>query len=213
MKDYYYFLGIDKNATEEDIRRAYRKLSLKYHPDKNEKDGFFESRFRETQEAYDCLSDEKKKRQYDQILSQYKQQYRTLIPPSIESFTTNTTKAQKGDVVILKWAVSNADVVKIVPIGLVDTHGEKNILIEDFIEGKKQFILHAQNTLIRKTVVKAVTITETETTMEEDQASHKNFPKEQIQAKTHPSKKQIWLFYILALLFTVLVMLYIIWKR
>ena len=53
MKDYYYFLGIKPNASSEDIKKAYRKLSLKYHPDKNENDDFFTKRFREIKEAYE----------------------------------------------------------------------------------------------------------------------------------------------------------------
>jgi curved DNA-binding protein CbpA len=57
MKDYYYFLGISQDASEEDIKKSYRKLSLKYHPDKNENDDFFADRFREIQEAYETLSD------------------------------------------------------------------------------------------------------------------------------------------------------------
>ena len=57
MKDYYYFLGLPQNATAEEIKKIYRKLSVKYHPDKNDNDAFFENRFREVQEAYDILID------------------------------------------------------------------------------------------------------------------------------------------------------------
>ena len=64
-RDYYEVLGIDKNATETEIKKAYRKLSMKYHPDKNkEKDAT--DKFKEVQEAYDVLSDSSKRSQYDQ---------------------------------------------------------------------------------------------------------------------------------------------------
>lgn len=66
MKDYYYILGVTKNATRDEIKKAYRKLSLKFHPDKNaDDDGFFEARFKEINEAYECLSDPTRRRQYD----------------------------------------------------------------------------------------------------------------------------------------------------
>jgi len=65
MKDYYYILGIDENASIEEVKKAYRKLSLKFHPDKNEGDKFFEERFKEINEAYETLVDPEKKRIYD----------------------------------------------------------------------------------------------------------------------------------------------------
>ncbi len=65
MKDYYYILGIEKNASADQIKSAYRKLCLKFHPDKNNGDKFFEERFKEIQEAYDTLSDHNKKGNYD----------------------------------------------------------------------------------------------------------------------------------------------------
>lgn len=61
-KDYYHILGIDKKATKDDIKKAFRRLALKYHPDKG---GTDESRFKEITEAYAILSDEKKRREYD----------------------------------------------------------------------------------------------------------------------------------------------------
>lgn len=64
MKDYYNILGISKNASREDIKKAYRKLAHKYHPDK--KDGN-EAKFKEVNEAYQILSDDSKKQQYDQF--------------------------------------------------------------------------------------------------------------------------------------------------
>ena len=62
MTDYYQILGIDKKADQNEIKKAYRKLAIKYHPDKNP-DG--EERFKEIAEAYEVLSDENKRRQYE----------------------------------------------------------------------------------------------------------------------------------------------------
>lgn len=63
-KDYYQILEISNNATDEDIKKAYRKLALKYHPDKNKSPGA-EERFKEIAEAYEVLSDKKKRDIYD----------------------------------------------------------------------------------------------------------------------------------------------------
>ena len=61
-KDYYNVLGIDKRASQDDIKKAFRKLAHKYHPDKG---GTDESKFKEITEAYSVLSDDKKRREYD----------------------------------------------------------------------------------------------------------------------------------------------------
>ena len=63
-KDYYATLGISKTASEDDIKKAYRKMALKYHPDKNKSSGA-EDRFKEIAEAYEVLSDPKKRSTYD----------------------------------------------------------------------------------------------------------------------------------------------------
>lgn len=65
--DYYATLGVDKSASESEIKKAYRKLAVKYHPDKNAGDKKAEERFKEISEAYAVLSDSEKKRQYDQF--------------------------------------------------------------------------------------------------------------------------------------------------
>jgi molecular chaperone DnaJ len=64
-RDYYQVLGIDRDADEEDIKRAYRKLAMKYHPDKNPGDHAAEERFKELGEAYEALSDPQKRAAYD----------------------------------------------------------------------------------------------------------------------------------------------------
>jgi DnaJ-class molecular chaperone len=67
-KDYYNLLGVNKNASKEEIKLAFRKLAHKYHPDK--KDGN-EAKFKEVNEAYQTLSDDKKRAQYDQFGAGY----------------------------------------------------------------------------------------------------------------------------------------------
>ncbi len=65
--DYYEVLGIDRNASEDDIKKAYRKLAIKYHPDKNPGDKSAEEKFKEATEAYEILKDSNKRAQYDQF--------------------------------------------------------------------------------------------------------------------------------------------------
>ena len=67
-KDYYDTLGVAKNATDEDIKKAYRKLAMKHHPDRNQGDNAkaAEERFKESKDAYEMLSDEQKRAAYDQ---------------------------------------------------------------------------------------------------------------------------------------------------
>ena len=65
-RDYYEVLGIQKNATEEEIKKAYRKLAVKYHPDRNPGNKEAEEKFKEATEAYEVLSDDQKRPLYDQ---------------------------------------------------------------------------------------------------------------------------------------------------
>src|ERR1700722_13782830 len=67
QKDYYGSLGVKKTASADDIRKAFRKLARKYHPDVNPNDKKAEEKFKEISEANDVLSDEKKRKIYDQL--------------------------------------------------------------------------------------------------------------------------------------------------
>jgi len=99
MKDFYYILGTDVNCTLIEIKEAYRKLSKKFHPDLNPNDKYFESRFREIQEAYETLSNPIRRKQYDRDLNNFKSRQNTRKPPG-EPYqprpSTNQKSATRG---------------------------------------------------------------------------------------------------------------------
>src|SRR4029434_10302880 len=64
-RDYYEVLGIKRDASDKDVRQAYRKLARKYHPDVNPNDKTAEERFKEVSEAYEVISDKEKRAKYD----------------------------------------------------------------------------------------------------------------------------------------------------
>ncbi len=72
-RDYYKILGVDRKASQDEIKKKYRKLALKHHPDRNPNDKNAEEKFKEINEAYQVLSDPKKRARYDQLGSSYSQ--------------------------------------------------------------------------------------------------------------------------------------------
>lgn len=104
-KDFYELLGVSKTATEDEIKKAYRKLALKYHPDKNKAPGSDEA-FKKIAQAYDCLSNADKRKKYDEFGNEdpdthyqhYRQYYHDDISPEdiFEMFFGNAFFQQAG---------------------------------------------------------------------------------------------------------------------
>ncbi|MEL6440040.1 MAG: DnaJ C-terminal domain-containing protein [Cyanobacteria bacterium J06621_8] len=88
FKDYYAILGVNKSASSDEIKKKFRKLALKYHPDRNQGNKAAEAKFKEISEAYDVLSDEDKRAQYDRF-GQYWQQSNNTGYPS-NRYSPNT---------------------------------------------------------------------------------------------------------------------------
>ncbi|SDF26918.1 DnaJ domain-containing protein [Epilithonimonas hungarica] len=204
MKDYYYFLGIPQNASAEDIKKAYRKLSLKYHPDKNDNDDFFSDRFKEVKEAYETLTDTDRRRLYDQNLSSQQRNVKSILPPKIKNFSASKIRAQKGEEITIYWNTYDADLVKIVPFGLEKPNGERTIRIKEFdSQGKFQILLHATNTVLHKTIVQGITITElAESELDSEEKESLNNPSgsfQKPQKKENQSKRLVSVLIFLAL--------------
>ncbi len=80
-KDYYKVLGVDKKASQEEIKKTYRKLAVKFHPDKNPGDKKAEEKFKEINEAYDVIGDPEKRKKYDDLGENW-QQYQQRGAPN-----------------------------------------------------------------------------------------------------------------------------------
>ena len=86
VKDYYQILGVSSEASAQDIKKAFRRLALRYHPDRNpDTPKQAEEKFKEINEAYQVLSDEQKRRQYDRLISWPGYSRRTTVINNIPS--------------------------------------------------------------------------------------------------------------------------------
>ncbi len=96
-KDYYRTLGVERNASEQDIKKAYRKLAMKYHPDRNPGNKEAEEKFKEINEAYEVLSDKEKRARYDQLGDSYSRWQQAGGSPGGFNWSDWTTQGQRGN--------------------------------------------------------------------------------------------------------------------
>lgn len=159
VKDYYYILGIKENASEDDVKKSYRKLSIKFHPDKNDGDPFFTERFKEIQEAYETLSKNQLREQYNKERSQ-KQQNSNISQhnffPVIDFFKTDKSYFDSDGEVTFTWRTFNADKVVLKPFGEVDVIGQKTYKLKNVVDETVQFELTAINTVIDKQLTNTI---------------------------------------------------------
>ncbi|BDS09630.1 J domain-containing protein [Aureispira anguillae] len=164
MKDYYYILGINKRATAAEIQRAYQKLSLKFHPEKNGHDPFFEGHYQQIKEAYQVLSDDHKRFRYDKALGdELSAEVDKILDgpaPTISSFFASKKASQKGEVLTISWEVLNAEEVHIDMIGDVASNGTQTIRLMESTTTKEYLTieLRASNRYSDKISTKTLSI-------------------------------------------------------
>jgi curved DNA-binding protein CbpA len=162
MKDYYYILGIRQTATVEEVKKAYKKLSLKFHPDLNNNDDFFLERFKEIQEAYEILVNLSKRKNYDDLKNNYStnniNNNVTNFNPYIEYFKSDKNEIEYNENVTFSWKTINADKVILKPFGTVQPIGQKTYKIKDFKNENLTFELTAENTNIERMIRSSLTL-------------------------------------------------------
>jgi curved DNA-binding protein CbpA len=158
MKDYYYLLGLKQNASVDEIKDAYRRLSKKFHPDVNDGDSFFAERFKDIQEAYEVLINTEKRNVYDLKYTNKPQQSFSNFSPEIEFFTSDKNGIHIGDDITFKWKTINADFVLLEPLGPVKPIGEITYKIKNVRVSKVRFKLLAVNSNIDRKSEKEITV-------------------------------------------------------
>jgi curved DNA-binding protein CbpA len=157
LKTYYEILGILPNASIDAIKSAYRKLVIKYHPDRNAGNKDAERRFIEINQAYEILSDSTLRNQYDLSLSAPKASRSTTNfsqnvnaqKPEIEIFYCNRTEIFSGETIDFYWRTQNADVVYLQPFGQVALSGHKKVRFKNMKASTVQIDLIAYNTIAK----------------------------------------------------------------
>lgn len=160
MKDYYYILGVERSASNEEILLAYKKLYKKFHPNNNDGDKFFEAHFRSIQEAYEVLNDPQKRAKYNFKLYGETANTNVLdaVAPKIREFSASKKYINSGDLLTLTWRVAHADRVFIEHLGKVPAKGTRTIRLTDVEAATISIVLRASNSLAGESSTKTIYI-------------------------------------------------------
>lgn len=162
IKDYYYILGVKQTASLEEIKRAHRKLSHKFHPDKNDGDEFFADRFKDIQEAYETLTNPAKRKVFDMSRNGSspfsEDEHRQELNPDIEYFNSSRASFELGQEITFSWKTAHANKVVIKPFGQVPTSGQKTYRISNCLTASLNFELIAENTELNSLVRATLTL-------------------------------------------------------
>lgn len=146
MKDYYNILGIEKTASEKEIKDAHRKLAKQFHPDMNHGDKRFSGRFIEVQKAYQVLSDPEKRKDYDYNTNYWKSYKASHTLPFVDYFAIDKSIVFAGDELTFTWRTSNADKVTLKPFGIVPPNGQKTFIVKYSMNPSLTFQIIAEDT-------------------------------------------------------------------
>jgi curved DNA-binding protein CbpA len=163
VKDYYYILGIRRQADMKEIQNAFHKLSLKFHPNEHNNDPFYTNYYRRIKEAYTQLSDEQRRYVYDRRLTKFEAQSKTktkVPPPVIASFFASKKASHIEDLITISWEVLNAEQIQITPIGQVASNGTQTVRLPEHQKNEPyiQLELEASNADSTNTVSKTLEI-------------------------------------------------------
>jgi len=163
-KDYYKVLGVNKKATSDEIKKAYRKLAKQYHPDANQNNIKAEDKFKEINEAYEVLSDKKKRENYDMFGSNANFQNGNNFDPRQYGFNRNAQHNNpQGFSDFFDLFSGGFDINSIFGGGRRanrvqkgrDYHGEVDITLEELLKGTTR-VLHVGNSKIKVTIPKEI---------------------------------------------------------
>lgn len=195
MNNYYETLGVKISATQEEIKSAYRKLSVKFHPDNNNDDYYFENMFKGIQEAYDTLSTSEKKSKYDrennlnQISGIAEKPGISNQNPKIIYFESDKDSFEEGENIRLNWKTTNADKVSIKPFGMVENSGTKVFRLKNFNKKTLSLTLQATNSSFDETLTKTIKLKNNVVEFDFAALEEEDTPEQKLTVEEQPQEK------------------------